>query len=133
MRKELAKIGSNQRHQYSGIFVKYGFKYADRQKIHAKPTMILKDIRSLDQDNAEIMVAGHLWFNLTSGFKKLGILKTGEQLVFYGRVAQYQKGYYLNDISIDYKLERPTKIKLVHQLIESNQRKFFPTRRLENL
>lgn len=126
MREELKKIGNKERHRYSGTFAKYGYKYADRQRNHAKPTMILKNIKLIDSDNKEILVADHLWFNLTSGFKKLGILKVGEKVFFNGRVTNYHKGYYLDGISIDYKLERPTKIELDESLNHLSERKYFP-------
>lgn len=125
MRTELKRIGKTQRHRYSGIFENYGFKYADRQKVHAKPTMVLKDIK-LVTDDQEILVADHLWFNVTLGFKRLGILVKGEKLYFDGRVTHYEKGYYLDGISVDYKLERPTKILLPEPTLEQSSRTYFP-------
>ncbi|WP_048704813.1 hypothetical protein [Companilactobacillus ginsenosidimutans] len=122
MRSLLKSIGSDERHRYSGRFIKYGFKYDDRNKRHAKPTMILKDIRLFDENVEGHIVAEHLWLNLTLGFKELGILEENDIVCFNGRVASYEKGYYLDKITVDYKLERPTKIELV-SLEDNTQRK----------
>jgi len=125
MRAKLKNIGSNQRHRYSGKFVKYGFKYDDRSKAHAKPTLILKDITLID-DEREVLMADHLWLNLTAGFKKLGVLCEGEIVSFNCRVAQYKKGYYKTSKKVDYKLQFPTKVVLSQPLIDLSQRKSWP-------
>ncbi|GEO63506.1 hypothetical protein [Companilactobacillus nantensis] len=126
MRTKLKELGSEQRYRYTGKFVKYGFRYSDWGKIHAKPTMILKDIKLLDENGVEIAVADYLWLNLTVGFKKLGILIEDEIVSFNGRVATYQKGYYLHGKKVDYKLERPSKVVLTKSLIDDLQRKVWP-------
>jgi len=125
MRAKLKSIGSNQRHKYSGKFVKYGFKYDDRRKEHAKPTLILKDITLIDEEKEEL-IADHLWLNLTVGFKKLGVLCKDEIVSFNGRVAPYKKGYYTSSQKVDYKLRFPTKVALLEPMIDLSQRKLWP-------
>ncbi|MGQ2376520.1 hypothetical protein [Companilactobacillus zhachilii] len=126
MRTKLKELGSEKRYRYTGKFVKYGFKYSDWGKIHAKPTMILKDINLIDENNVETLVADHIWLNLTIGFKKLGILVEGEIVSFNGRVTTYKKGYYLGSQKVDYKLERPSKVILEKSLIDKLQRQVWP-------
>lgn len=126
MRTKLKELGSEKRYRYTGKFAKYGFKYSDWGKIHAKPTMILKDIKLIDENNEETLVADHIWLNLTIGFKKLGILVEGEIVSFNGRVTTYKKGYYLGNKKVDYKLERPSKVDLEKSLIDSAQRELWP-------
>lgn len=126
MRTKLKELGSEKRYRYTGKFVKYGFKYSDWGKIHAKPTMILKDINLIDENNVETLVADHIWLNLTIGFKKLGILVEGEIVSFNGRVTTYKKGYYLGNQKVDYKLERPSKVVLEKSLIDNLQRQVWP-------
>ena len=59
------------------------------------------------------MVADHIWFTDTLGFRKLGELKEGDVVRFNARVRPYYKGY-LGDGSefreLDYKLSYPTRI-----------------------
>lgn len=125
MRKELEEIGFDKRHRFSGIFSRYGFKYSDRNKRYAKPTMVLKDIKIIDNEGNEVPITDHLWFNLTKGFMDLGILQENEKVYFDGRVTNYQKGYYSDGVSNDYKLERPTKVVLDKPLIDESKREHF--------
>ncbi|GAF38086.1 hypothetical protein [Lentilactobacillus farraginis] len=114
IRTQLKKKGSQCRYRYTGTFEKYGFKYTDRRRNHAIPTLLLLNVK----DEKGIEVAEHLWFNLTKGFEALGILQTGDILSFNGRVKQYTKGYQgfrpgiRQTLQKDYKIERPTKVKL---------------------
>lgn len=64
-------------------------------------------------------VTDHLWFNETKGFQSLGDIKEGCLIEFLARVTPYEKGYkgrredvYV-PIELDYKLSRPTQIKLI--------------------
>jgi len=123
IRNELKELGTQTRFRFSGKFVKYGFKYKDYRKTHAAPTILLQEITLL-KDTDKILITDHLWFNLTKGFKKLGILQKNELVSFNGRITKYTKGYqgYRDDIKkpiiIDYGIERPTKITL-DQAIDS--------------
>lgn len=106
VRKKLKEIGHDDRHQFTGEFVKYGYKtYKDRYS----PTILLKNIRLVETNK---VVTNHLWFNLGRRFQKLGYLKKGDIISFYGRVADYQKGYYLNR-KRDWRITYPTKVKLL--------------------
>ena len=66
-------MGSDhQWHKFSGRFIKYGFKYNDFQKKYASPTILLGNIKLITGDET-LDLTDHLWFNLTKGFKKLGV------------------------------------------------------------
>ena len=113
MRKELKAIGKQERHTFSGVFVREGLKSAYRGL--PLPTVLLKDIKLKDSDK---IITDHLWFNKTKGFDALN-LKEGDVVQFDARVDSYTKGYqgYREDVcsytEIDYKLSYPTKIKLI--------------------
>lgn len=70
-------------------------------------------------------VADHVWFNLTMEFMQLEKeLKEGAIIEFHARVKDYLKGYkgHREDVERplerDYKLSRPTKIKVIGQETE---------------
>ena len=123
MRKDLKKIGSQERHTYTGVFVRYGFKNGYKGPIE---TLLLKDIK----DSAGNIISDHLWFNKTKGFAKYD-LKKGDVLKFDARVSSYQKGYKGYDewtrierpVETDYKLSYPTKIELVKTNENENNQK----------
>ena len=74
----------------------------DRDKLAS--TIMFKNVKINNN-----LVTDHLWFNYTKGFAELGKLIVGDVISFNARVASYEKlGH-----KIDYKLERPTKVKLV--------------------
>ncbi|WP_290033869.1 hypothetical protein [Ligilactobacillus cholophilus] len=112
-RTKLKKIGSDERHTFTGVFERTGFKsYKDKYS----PTILLKDIK---MDNE--LLADHLWINYGKNFLKLGKLEKGDLIQFDGRVSTYHKGYYLEGNVKDYHIERPTKVKLLsnnHEFIE---------------
>ena len=113
MRKELKAIGKQERHTFSGVFVREGLKSAYRGL--PLPTVLLKDVKLKDSDK---IITDHLWFNKTKGFESLN-LKEGNIVQFDARVDSYVKGYkgYREDVCShtekDYKLSYPTKIKLI--------------------
>lgn len=113
MRKELKAIGKQERHTFSGVFVREGLKSAYRGL--PLPTVLLKDVKLKDSDK---IITDHLWFNKTKGFEALN-LKEGDIVQFDARIDSYTKGYqgYREDVcsytEIDYKLSYPTKIKLI--------------------
>ena len=119
MRKNLQKIGTQERHTFTGTFVRYGFKSGYKGMIE---TPLLKDIKDIEGNP----ITDHLWFTKTKGFSQYE-LNEGDVLQFDARVSIYQKGYKGYDfmkqlecpIQDDYKLSYPTKIKLVEKQITS--------------
>jgi len=116
MRKELSKL-KNQRKKFIGVFERFGTKRAYRGP--DLQTVLLKDIKN---ENGEIL-CDHLWFNLTKGFGIIK-LKQGDIVEFEARVKSYEKGYkgyrddiYDKPIEYDYKLDRPTKIKKIGNVL----------------
>ena len=87
MRKELKAIGKQERHTFSGVFVREGVKSAYRGL--PLPTVLLKDVKLKDSDK---IITDHLWFNKTKGFEALN-LKEGDIVQFDARVDSYTKGY----------------------------------------
>jgi hypothetical protein len=111
--REINKV----RTRFRAVFERYGKKtnsYTGREE----QTILLKRIVRIDTAEG---VTDHLWFNLTKGFQKLGTLTTGDIVEFDARVTTYKKGYWgrnemrrmENPPHRDYKLERPTNIKLI--------------------
>ena len=111
MRKELESI-EDVRATFIGTFVRKGYKNGYKG---VEPTLLLKDVKDINGK----YITGHLWFNYTKGFQKLGELKEGDIIKFDARSKCYEKGYkgYRIDvycpIEIDYKLSHPSKISLV--------------------
>lgn len=109
MRTELEKIGSEERHTFTGIFVRIGTKNGYKG---VEETVLLQSIK----DESGKVITDHLWFNRTKGFIEAAP-KAGDVIQFDARVAEYLKGYFghrddvYNPPSWDYKLERPTKVK----------------------
>ena len=121
MRERLKSIGNKERHRYSAEVAQFGWKSGWNEP---EPTIMLKNVRLYGNDD---IITDHLWFSLGKQFQKLN-LKEGDIISFNARVAKYVKGYkgdwwyfyektgyFPTPISTDYKLERPTKMK-----IESN-------------
>lgn len=108
MRKNLQKIGSDERHEFVGVFSRQGTKNGFKGPVK---TVLLIDVRTTDGK----IVTDHLWFNMTKGFEILN-LKEGDVIGFAARVSPYEKGYkgsrddIYEPISIDYRLSYPTKI-----------------------
>ena len=99
------------RSRFSGIVSKFGEKpgYRDRPPLK---TILINDVKHCLTGE---LVTDHLWF--TSGKWSEG-LKIGDTIYFDARVSEYKKGYRgsRSDVfdapqpSIDFRLERPTKI-----------------------
>lgn len=74
-------------------------------------TILLVDV--LRTDTAEI-VTNHLWFTAGSSWY---LVEEGDRVRFDARVSGYEKGYFgrreevYRPCSVDYRLERPTKIR----------------------
>ena len=115
MRQELKKF-KEQRKTFIGEFKRYGSK----SSWHGFPekTILLINIR--DYSNKKI-VTEHIWFKITKGFEKLGELKESDKIQFDARVKEYIKGWHgrkaeeygEEKYEEDYKLNFPTKIKLI--------------------
>lgn len=105
MRKKLRQLGNNERHTFTAVFARTGFKKGFKAY---EPTICLEHIK-LNGDE----ITDHLWFNYTKSFAELGELEQGDLVQFDARVASYDKGYYLNTKDNDFDLERPTKVKLL--------------------
>lgn len=108
MRQEL-KQKDDQRDVFTGVFKKYGVKSSYRGP--SSETLLLVEVREADGT----LITDHLWFNLTKGFEKLGMLKEGDRVRFEARVKKYKKGYVnrkigIDQSSFDYKLSHPTKM-----------------------
>lgn len=118
MRDNLQAMGAEQRHTFTATFERTGYKTKDvRYATYYQPTLLVNDVT----DEQGKVLTDHLWFNYTLGFQKLGHLEKGDRLQFDGRITTYTKGYQGWDaelsaehpIETDYKIERPTKIKLL--------------------
>jgi hypothetical protein len=116
MRKGLKKI-EDARLTFKGIFKRYGLK--NNWNGFPEKTILLVDVK----DSHGVIVTDHIWFSLTKGFQSLGELKEGDLIQFDARVKRYLKGYvnhreYIDVRELDYKLNNPTKIKMIHPVIE---------------
>ena len=109
MREELGKIGSEERHVFTGRFERTGWKAGYKGPME---TVLLLDIRDAEGNP----VTDHLWFNLTNGFRDANI-EPGDEVQFSARVQSYVKGYFGRredvwcPIQNDYKLSYPSKVK----------------------
>lgn len=109
MRKKLKELGSGERYTFIGTFERWGEKPAYRG--YPIKTILLKDVKLMGGD----LVTDHLWFTAGKQFESFS-LSVGDCVQFNARVKPYTKGYkgyredVYNPISIDYKLERPTKV-----------------------
>jgi len=107
MREKLKNIEGS-REEFSGIFVRFGFKNGFKGIVK---TVLFKDIKN----NKNEIVADHLWFNLTKGFDNLKLIEN-DVIRFTARTKKYIKGYFgrREDIYVpmeeDYKLSHPTKM-----------------------
>lgn len=114
-RTKLQSIGRKQRYRYTATFVRFGEKngYLDSEK-----TILLKNIKLLDTDE---IITDHLWFTCGKLFEMLN-LNSGDIIEFNARVGKYTKGWMSKrnwyergcpPVQTDYKLEYPSKIKVV--------------------
>ena len=130
MRSELKKLGSNERLLFVATPIRKGIK-TNSYMGNTEETILLKNVR-----NNNCLITDHLWFNYGVGFDEaLSELVNEDQtfksceIEFWGRVTAYNKGYkgrraeemgeYREET--DYKIERPTKIKVI-KVNELNQK-----------
>lgn len=110
MRKELKKIGSEKRHEFTAKFERFGSKNGWRGP---EKTVLIVHVK----DDQGKIVSDHLWFNFTKGFEKLNLVP-GDIIQFSARVSEYEKGYkgygIFSETEFDYKLSYPTKIKKIN-------------------
>jgi hypothetical protein len=100
------------RKKFQGVYEREGKKI--NWNGYSEPTILLRHVR----DEAGVVVTDHLWFARTKTFDALGPLKTGDLIEFEARVTHYRKGYVnrkirVNESSVDYKLSRPTKLRII--------------------
>jgi hypothetical protein len=118
MRKKLKDL-LEKRTRFSAKFERFGTKNG---YMAIEKTILLKEVKCIETDE---IVTDHLWFTCYKGWDSLGLEKD-DCVEFDARVVEYIKGYKGYNIerqidsplSIDYKLERPTKLKKIKK--ESN-------------
>lgn len=111
MRKKLKNIGDDERHTFTGEFIRFGTKNGWVGEVK---TLLLGDVKMGDD-----IVTDHLWFDCGKSFERLD-LKEGDIVQFDARVAKYEKGYrgWRDDVfdkppCTDWKLSRPTKVRKI--------------------
>jgi len=114
--RDILENFDNERLIFQGVFERYGIK----SNWHGYPekTILLKEIKECSTNQ---VVADHLWFNYTKNFQNAGNLEKGVVIEFMARVSMYKKGYWGYNIEKqienpprwDWKLNRPTKIKII--------------------
>jgi len=115
MRVELKKIGSDKRHTFLAEVGRDGEKSGWNGEIVI--TILLKNIRLKKTGQ---IVANHLWFTKGIQFED-SECEEGDEIEFSARVAEYGKGWQgrkaeeigEDSFKTDWKLERPSKIKVV--------------------
>ncbi|VVC06125.1 Uncharacterised protein [uncultured archaeon] len=119
MRKELKKM-DGKRMRFRATVERFGTKSSYCG--FPKKTILLKNVCFADSGN---LATEHLWFTVGQWADWLEIGATFE---FDARIDQYNKGYQgrraeeygLESHQIDYHLERPTKIVILHEKILDN-------------
>ena len=107
VREKLLQLGSQKRYNFTAEYARCGYKVTyrrglDRDKLAS--TIMFKNVKINNN-----LATDHLRFYYTKGYAEQGTLIVGDVISFNARVASYEKlGH-----KIDYKLERPTKVKLV--------------------
>lgn len=102
-----------QRTKFYGIFERFGVK-PDYHGIGTVQTILLKDLRDANKQ----LVADHLWLTYTKSFQSIDLVP-GAVVEFLARVKAYMKGR-RDEKTFDYKLSRPTKVKLVSVPTDTN-------------
>jgi hypothetical protein len=109
MRKELKQLDGDRirvRATFSRTGTKSGFK-------HPLKTLLFEHVRCADTQKS---LCDHIWFTSGKGWESLRLVK-GDIVEFEARVGAYAKGYrgcraedlHKTTLSVDYRLERPTK------------------------
>lgn len=110
VRTKLKRI-DDVRDSFYGKFERFG-RATDGQL-----TLLITDIHNKHGN----IIADHVWFKRTKGFKDLGFIEPGEYIRFDARIKAYEKGYKGqddrilktkgNDIKTDYKFSHPSQVK----------------------
>jgi hypothetical protein len=111
MRKQLSKEAGERkkfRATFSRIGKKMGFKG------YAEETILLTNV--IDMDSG-IVVTDHIWFSYSKTFQQVSLAE-GVIIEFDARIRPYKKGYInkragINRSKTDFKLNNPTKVKVV--------------------
>jgi len=114
MRLKLRKLGNDERHKFTATVRKFGHKNGYKCILE---TVLLTNVK-LDGE----LLCGHLWINKTKGFIESSAT-INDTVEFRARVSEYFKGYkgydfykqLDNPIQKDYKLEYPTKFKVINK------------------
>ena len=111
MRKELKKIGCEERHTFTAIVEKFSLKNGFRG-------LPLRTILLTNVMHEGIVVANHVWLTCGKRFYS-AILLPGDLIQFDARIKEYEKGYKGRKIDVhkpikkDFCLSYPTKIKVL--------------------
>ena len=111
MRKELKKIGSDERHTFTAIVEKFSLKSGYRGL--PLRTILLTSVRC-----EGTAVAHHVWLTCGKRFYS-AIVLPGDLIQFDARIKEYEKGYKGRKIDVhkpikkDFCLSYPTKIKVL--------------------
>jgi hypothetical protein len=113
----MRKILKNQdgiRHRFKARVERFGTK----TNYHGfpAPTLLLTDVRFASNNKP---ATDHIWFTVGKTIEKME-LQPGDIIEFDARVGEYVKGYvnhrdWTDERTIDYKLNRPTRIVKVNQ------------------
>lgn len=111
MRKELQSL-DGQRLRFRATVERFGKK--TNWNGYPEPTILFKDVRRAD--TGQIMT-DHIWFVARKTITALN-LQPGDTVEFEARVGEYIKGFvsrrdYIDERTVDYKLNRPTKFKKI--------------------
>ena len=86
-------------------------KYGTKRNYHGFPekTICLKNV-IFENGN---FATDHIWFTVGKRIDSLGELNDGDKISFEARITEYQKGYFKEGKTEDYKLSNPTKLKKI--------------------
>lgn len=104
---KIKNIDTEHRHTFTGEFVRTGLKPFKRRGARNKysPTLLLKNVK-VDAN----LLTSQVWLYYGKNFLKLGKLIKGDVVQFNGRIDAKTNN---SKRKYDYKIERPTKTKLV--------------------
>ena len=112
MRKKLKNLGSQERHRFIGTVQKFGMKSSIWE---SSSTICLVNVKLCGENE---ILTDHIWLTVGKQLADME-LQEGDIISFDARVDSYRKGYkgfidgiFMDQTTKDYKLSRPTKIKL---------------------
>ena len=123
MRQKLKKLGNKERHRFIGTIQKFGIK---SNIWEFSTTLCLVDVKLYGEEE---ILTDYLWLTVGKQLADMN-LKEGDILSFDARVDTYIKGYkgfrdgiFMDETILDYKLSRPTKIKVENRDITKQTKK----------